>query len=222
MCLNNRQYEWPESDIMSVLDKLSSIHHRLEGCRACPQMCSSPVHGPALETPVMLIGQAPGAHESHLGKPFAYTAGKTLFQWLSQATGLEEEEARERIYMAAIARCFPGQNLRGAGHREPNPEEIKNCRPFLKAEVQALKPKVVIAVGKLAIAEVLGPKLFPKGTPLTEVVGKKIKAEFHDQPVEVIPLPHPSGVSRWPKQEPGKTKLKRALRLIGKVDFEAE
>lgn len=205
---------------MDVLETLAIIHSRLEICRACPQMCSSPVHGPALETSVMLIGQAPGAHESHLGRPFAYTAGKTLFQWIKQATGYDEEEARERIYIAAVARCFPGQNIKGAGHREPSPQEIMNCRPFLRAEVQALKPQVIIAVGKVAIAEVLGPKLFKKGTPLEKVVGRKIKAIFHDHPVEVIPLPHPSGVSRWPKTEPGKTRLKAALKLLGQVEFE--
>lgn len=179
-------------------------------------MCSTPVHGPAIETAVMLVGQAPGAHESALGRPFAYTAGKTLFQWLRVATGLDEEELREQIYIAAVARCFPGKSTKGAGDREPSAEEILNCRPHLESEVSILQPKLIIAVGKVAIAEVLGPQLFPKGTPLVDVVGKKMQAVFHGQKVEVIALPHPSGISRWPKIEPGKTKLQQALRLLEK------
>jgi uracil-DNA glycosylase len=173
------------------------------------------VHGPALETPILLVGQAPGAHESSLGRPFAYTAGKTLFKWLGSVTGLDEEELREQIYFSAVVRCFPGKSKSGSGDREPSDEEIQNCRGFLKDEVQALKPRIVLAVGKVAIREVLGEMGFHKSTPLTDVVGRKIKARFHGHDVEVIPLPHPSGVSRWPKIEPGKTKLAEALRLVG-------
>lgn len=202
---------------MSNFRKLEKVHHLIRECRTCPQMCSTPVHGPAMETSIMLVGQAPGAHESTLGRPFAYTAGKTLFKWFSQATQLDETEIREQIYFAAVARCFPGKNPKGAGDREPNIQEIENCRKHLSAEVSILKPKIILAVGKVAIAEVLGPKLFPKGTPLVDVVGKKIKAQFHGHPVEVISLPHPSGVSRWPVTEPGKTKLKKALNLLGNI-----
>ena len=199
---------------MSTIKKLQVIHHKIRECRTCDKMCGTPVHGPALETSIMLIGQAPGAHESSLGRPFAYTAGKTLFKWFYQATKLQENEIREQIYITAVARCFPGKNLKGAGDREPNPLEIQNCRSHLKEEVSILKPKLILAVGKVAIAEVLGPEIFPKGTLLTEVVGKKISAKFHGHNVDVIPLPHPSGVSRWPITEPGKSKLKKALTLL--------
>ncbi len=177
-------------------------------------MCGTPVHGPAIETSIMLVGQAPGPHEASFGRPFAYTSGKTLFKWLGSATNLNEDELRQRIYFSAVARCFPGKNTKGAGDREPNQEEKERCRPHLKGEVEALKPKTILAVGKLAISEVLGPELFPKNATLAEVVGKKFKVSYFNQPVEVIPLPHPSGVSRWTMTEPGKSKLKEALRLI--------
>lgn len=179
-------------------------------------MCSTPVHGAAFETKVMLVGQAPGAHESSLGRPFAYTAGKTLFKWLGEATGMDEEELRERIYFAAVARCFPGKSPKGSGDREPSPEEIENCRPHLAAEVAALNPELILAVGKVAIKEVLGPEVYTKKSTLVDVVGKKIKARFHGHDVEVIALPHPSGVSTWPQTEPGKTKLRQALKLLEK------
>jgi len=201
---------------MTTLRQLNSLHRKMKECRACPQMCSTPVHGPALESPVMLIGQAPGVRESESGRPFAYTAGTTLFKWLNIATGLNEEELRERIYIAAVARCFPGKSLKGAGDRVPDAVEIENCRPHLQAEIEILKPKLIIAVGKVAITEVLGTEIFPKGASLADIVGKKVQARFHGHEAVVIALPHPSGVSRWPQTEPGKTKLKLALNLLKK------
>jgi len=196
------------------LRELNTIHSRLRACRACPRVCGTPVHGPALATQVMIVGQAPGVYEAPRGRPFAHTAGKTLFQWLEKATGLGEDEVRELIYFSAVARCFPGKNPKGAGDREPSLEEIENCRPHLRAEIAALQPKVILAVGKVAIREVLGPEKFPKSAALESVVGKKITARFHGHDVTVISLPHPSGISRWPKMEPGKTKLAQALRLV--------
>ena len=192
------------------MPSLKSIHQKLQKCRACPNMCGTPVHGKANMTDIMLIGQAPGPHEADRGKPFAYTAGKTLFGWLNSVTDLEEEELRERIYFAAVARCFPGKASSG-GDREPTPVEIANCRVFLEAEVQVLKPKIIIAVGKLAISEVLGIK---KSTKLTDVIGKKFEVEYHGQKVIVIPLPHPSGVSTWHKTEPGVSLLKKSLTFL--------
>lgn len=196
------------------METLENIHKTLKKCRSCPEMCGTPVHGNANVTDIMLIGQAPGPHEADRGKPFAHTAGKTLFSWFHEIWNLSENEMREKIYFAAVARCFPGKNSSGAGDREPSKEEIKNCRPFLEAEVQALKPKIVIAVGKLAISEVLGPGIFKKNMPLTEVIGKEFFVTYHGHPVYVIPLPHPSGISTWHKKGIGKELLKDALQLL--------
>lgn len=173
-------------------------------------MCGGAVHGPALDTRVLLLGQAPGPHEESLGRPFAYTAGKTLFKWLNLATGADEEGLREQIYFSAVARCFPGKNLRGQGDRPPSKVELENCRPHLMAEVRALQPDLILAVGKMAIVEALGLKDFS----LAEVVGKKFTRDFHGRAATVIPLPHPSGVSRWPHSAEGKVKLGEALELV--------
>lgn len=189
---------------------LAAIHERLRQCRRCPNVCGRAVHGPALETKIMLVGQAPGIHEAGRGRPFAHTAGKTLFKWLAQATGADEETMRELIYFSAVARCFPGKALNGKGDRVPDLKEIENCRDHLRDEVESLQPDLILAVGKIAIAEVLG-----KEGSLAGFVGKKFRAEFHGRKVDVIPLPHPSGVSRWPHTEPGKSKLAAALKILG-------
>lgn len=162
----------------------------------------------------MLVGQAPGVHEGRLGRPFAFTAGKTLFKWLHEATGADEENLREIIYFSAITRCFPGKPKSGSGDRVPSREEIDNCRVYLSEEIHALQPQLILAVGRLAIEQILGESLFTKNTSLAAVVGRKFKVKLYGRSVNVIPLPHPSGVSRWPKVEPGKTCLVKALKLI--------
>lgn len=179
-------------------------------------MCGTPVHGPAVESKIMLVGQAPGAHEGRLGRPFAYTAGKTLFGWIADATGVTQEDFRENVYIASVARCFPGKTASGKGDRVPTPAEILNCREHLSAEVELLKPRLILAVGRLAITEVLGPDQFGKDAGLADVVGRRLRASFHGQKVDVIALPHPSGVSVWPRVEPGKSLLAQALSLIAR------
>ncbi|MFL5785504.1 MAG: uracil-DNA glycosylase family protein [Bacteriovoracaceae bacterium] len=195
------------------MKELLTHHKKLRACRECPNMCGTPVHGETTPSKILLIGQAPGPHEADRGKPFAYTAGKTLFKWLNEATDLEEEELRSLIYFAAVARCFPGKHPSGQGDREPNKNEIENCRKYLEREVELLKPDIIIPVGKLAIREVLA---LPKSFSLEDVIGKRFYQTYHGHPSVFIPLPHPSGISRWHKIAPGKNLLEEALALLRK------
>lgn len=176
-------------------------------------MLGPPVHGPAVTSPIFLLGQAPGTHEGRLGQPFAYTAGKTLFTWFSENCGVPESRFRANVYMAAVARCFPGKAKSG-GDRIPDAEEILRCASHLKAELEILRPRLILAVGKLAISQVLGREKFGPTTKLTEVVGKIMEATYHGIKADVICLPHPSGLSSWHKTEPGKTLLREALHLV--------
>ena len=166
------------------------------------------VHGPALITDVLLVGQAPGPHEGAIGRPFAWTAGKTLFRWFEAATGVNEARFRDRVYMTAVARCFPGKAA-GGGDRRPDRDEISRCQRFLSREVDILRPRLILPVGGLAIEQVLGHK-----GPLSEVVGVQRSARYHGVEADVICLPHPSGVSTWHRVEPGISLLAAALELI--------
>ena len=97
----------------------------LSKCVRCPSMIGPVVtHRPVL-TKVLLIGQAPGPREGAFGKPFAWTAGKTLFRWL-ETIGINEEQFRSHAYISAVCRCFPGKTTQG-GDRVPSPIEIENC-----------------------------------------------------------------------------------------------
>ena len=179
----------------------------LRGCTICPKMHRPAVSGGAVISRVISVGQAPGTKEPVLGRPFAWTAGKTLFGWFQRACGMSEAEFRATIYMAAVCRCFPGKNAAG-GDRVPDAGEIVNCARWLDAEIALLRPALVIPIGKLAIQQFMA---FDK---LTDVIGKKFLIRHGDHRFEIVPLPHPSGASPWHRMEPGKTLLDQALRLI--------
>jgi uracil-DNA glycosylase len=87
-----------------------------------------------------------------LQRPFAHTAGKTLFQWFEAFCGMNESIVRSTIYFAAVCRCFPGKTPAG-GDRVPAPDEICNCSFWMDDEIKILKPRLIIPVGRLAIAQ---------------------------------------------------------------------
>ena len=180
----------------------------LHACRKCPRMASTPVSGPAVRSDVLLVGQAPGVREPQLGRPFAWTAGKTLFRWFEESCGFGEDVFRANIYMAAVCRCFPGKHPKGSGDRVPDGIEIANCAPWLEREIALLRPKLVVPVGKLAIGQ------FAEANTLAEVIGRVLRLERAGVKFELIALPHPSGASTWHRMEPGKTLLSKALRLL--------
>lgn len=179
----------------------------LLACQRCPKMHKPVVSGGAVLSKVMLVGQAPGVKEPILGRPFAWTAGKTLFQWFESSCGIDESSFRKKVYMAAVCRCFPGKTS-GGGDRVPDANEISNCMAWLETELAILKPALVIPVGKLAIQQ------FLPQAKLTELIGKQFQATSGQTKFDLIPLPHPSGASPWHRMEPGKSLLKAALGLI--------
>ncbi len=166
-----------------------------------------PVSGGAVLSKVLLVGQAPGVREPVAGKPFAWTAGKTLFRWFEEAVGLTEEVVRAKVYFAAVCRCFPGK-APGGSDRVPNPQEIANCSSWLDREIKILQPRLVIPVGKLAIAQ------FMPVAKLDMMIGQSFQVRRAGRQFDLIPLPHPSGASPWHRISPGRELLARALKLI--------
>jgi uracil-DNA glycosylase len=179
----------------------------VRACTVCPKMHRPAVTGNPVISRVLLVGQAPGVKEPIMQKPFAWTAGKTLFGWFNRACGVSEEEFRSSVYMAAVCRCFPGKNSSG-GDRVPDAQEIANCSRWLRAECELLRPELVIPVGRLAIEQ------FIEFNKLADIIGKQFRVTYHGHPFDLVPLPHPSGASPWHRIEPGKSMLEEALALI--------
>ena len=180
---------------------------RLRNCRRCPLMLPPPVSGGPIVSKILLVGQAPGVREPVVGRPFAWTAGRTLFRWFEETIGLTESEIRETIYFAAVCRCFPGK-APGGSDRVPNPAEIANCSSWLQRELEILEPALVLPVGKLAIAQ------FITVEKLEKTIGRIFQVERAGRIFDLIPLPHPSGASPWPRISPGRELLAQALRLL--------
>ena len=195
-----------------ILKNITRLQLQLEQCQLCPDMHGPAVHGLPVDSRVMLIGQAPGFKEIEVLKPFAWTAGKKLFSWFA-GIGLDETRFRQRVYMSAVCRCYPGKKpprkgQKAHGDRLPEGYEIEQCARWLTAEVAILKPHLVILVGKLAISRFMILK------KLDEVIGQVHRISINGHNCDAIPLPHPSGASTWTVTEPGKTLLQQALREI--------
>ena len=153
--------------------------------------------------PFFIVGQAPGPAEHETRKPFAGRAGKELDRWMLRAGFADADEFRRLTYIAALMRCFPGRNRQNTGDLPPPRKGIANCAHWLDAELAILRPKVIIPVGQLAITRFLGPG------SLEDRVGNR----FGERPV-IIPLPHPSGQSRWLNAPANRERLSQALALI--------
>lgn len=188
--------------------QLSQHLAQVNACTACPNMIGPVVTHHCVVSKVYLVGQAPGPREASFGRPFAWTAGRTLFSWF-ESIGVNEHQFRSNAFMAAVCRCFPGKT-RGGGDRVPNGDEIKACSRWIEREIEIMNPELIIPVGRLAMEQFLEP------APLTELVGKQFRLPIHGADRDVIALPHSSGVSTWFKKEPGKGLLLQALELLGR------
>lgn len=129
--------------------KLAYLRERNVGdCHRCPlaQTRTNIVFGVGdPEAALMFVGEAPGAEEDRIGEPFVGAAGKRLDQWL-RALGL----ARSQVYIANVIKCRPPNN------RDPRPAEIERCSPFLHAQIRAIRPRVLVALGRYAAGALLG------------------------------------------------------------------
>jgi uracil-DNA glycosylase len=176
-------------------------------CRACVDDRIIPEATPTFQgewgAPFLLIGQAPGPTERVSRRPFSGRAGKELERWMLRAGFASADEFRTLTYIAALMRCFPGRNASGSGDLRPPQAAVANCAHWLDAELRILKPKVVIPVGQMAINRFLG------AGPLEDRVGQR----FGDGPI-IVPLPHPSGQSRWLNEPANRLRLELGLALI--------
>ena len=152
----------------------------------------------------MVIGQAPGQRSVTHEKPFSGPGGRILQQWLEQA-GFPAGYLHEHTYLTSLTHCFPGKNPRGNGDRKPSPPELQLCRPFLDEELRLVRPKVVLLVGTMAIEAFCGK------ARLEEIIGTYQEQEG----MYFLPLPHPSGVSRWLNDSAHQQLLHLALAILG-------
>lgn len=170
--------------------ELAVLQQRILDCRLC-QECgyipqASPLVSGRADDRLMVIGQAPGHRSVSAGRSFSGPGGSILQRWLERA-GFPPGYLHQRTYLSSLTHCDPGRNPRGNGDRRPSSAELALCRPYLEAELRILQPQVVLLVGGMAIEAFWGK------ARLEEIVGT---TRTH-QGLHLLPLPHPSGVSRW-------------------------
>jgi len=172
--------------------QIEALHADILACRACEQAgfipAARPIRHPwTARQRTMIVGQAPGAQTEAKRFHFAGPGGVLLGRWLVKA-GYSPDHWREQCYITSLTRCFPGKAPRGGrGDRKPSPAELQLCRPFLEAELRLVQPTIVLAIGGMAIEHFVG-----RGS-LDRLVGTVAEVDGR----LVLPLPHPSGVSRW-------------------------
>jgi uracil-DNA glycosylase family 4 len=199
---------------MSKEAAIALLQARIFACRLCEErgyiQKAQPITNGRGSDRMIVIGQAPGHRSVAKGRSFSGPGGSILQKWLEQA-GFPPGYLHEHTYLSSLTRCDPGRNPRGGGDRRPSPQEVALCRPFIEAELKLLQPKVVLLVGSMAIETFLG-----KGR-LEDMIGT-----FEERDgMLFLPLPHPSGVSRW-LNVPGHQELhRRALGLLARwrVDY---
>jgi uracil-DNA glycosylase len=189
---------------------LRRLHARIRACTKCVAAgyleSATPVVAGDVTDRVMIVGQAPGVVELTTRMPFSGRAGAELRRWLARA-GIGEDQLP---YRTAITKCFPGKAASGAGDRRPSPPEIALCAPWLKAELALVRPKIILLVGTLAIDRLWGK------SSLSDVVGRSKRSPLLDDAL-LIPLPHPSGASRWLNDPANKARLAGALGVLARA-----
>ena len=186
---------------------ITSLQQRIRSCRLCQDhgyiAVARPIVSGRATDRVLVIGQAPGHRSVAKGRSFSGPGGAILQKWLEQA-GFPPRYLHEHAYLSSLTRCDPGRNPRGDGDRRPSSQEVALCRPFLEEEMRLLRPKVVLLVGTMAIEVFFGK------VRLEEVIGTFEEREG----MLLLPLPHPSGVSRW-LNDPAHLRLhQRALEFL--------
>ena len=148
------------------IDKLAAVQSRVAACVKCPNLASTRtqtvfgVGNPDAE--IMFVGEAPGADEDAQGEPFVGRAGQLLTR-IIKAMGM----AREEVYIANILKCRPDVPQGSFGNRAPTPREMQTCRPYLMEQIDIIKPKVIVALGAVAVEGLLGTR-----APMRELRGR--------------------------------------------------
>jgi uracil-DNA glycosylase len=167
-------------------EDLVALYREASGCLRCPlhQGRTNVVFGNGdADADLMFVGEAPGHHEDLQGLPFVGRAGG-LLDHLLEEIGL----SRQQVFVANVVKCRP------PGNRDPQPDEIESCRPYLQRQIELIEPKVICTLGNFAT------KLLTRSNRgITGVHGRPQVHELGGRTVRIYPLYHPAAALRTPK-----------------------
>jgi uracil-DNA glycosylase len=164
-------------------EELVALYREASGCLRCPlhESRTNVVFGAGnADADLMFVGEAPGQQEDLQGLPFVGRAGKLLDELIGEI-GLE----RSDVFVANVLKCRP------PGNRDPQPEEIESCRPYLHRQVELIEPRLICTLGNFAT------KLITRSNRgITSVHGRPQVHELGARTVRVLPLFHPAAALR--------------------------
>ena len=149
---------------------------------------------------VMFVGEAPGQVEDNTGRPFVGRSGQQLDKIIEKAMGMH----REDVFIANINKCRP------PGNRDPEPDEIAACMPWLRAQIAIIQPEVIVTLGRVALWNLLG---------VSESMRRMRGREFDYEGTPVVPTRHPAYLLRTPSAKADTWEdIKRVNRMLGNPD----
>jgi uracil-DNA glycosylase family 4 len=174
-------------------DPWNILNREITSCTLCrlseSRTNAVPGEGP-VPCPIMLIGEAPGEKEDHLGRPFVGRAGTVLNRFLKE-NGL----SREEVFITSIVKCRPPKN------RDPKEDEIEACAGYLDRQLSHVSPRVIVPMGRFA-AGVIFSRFGIEGGKISEVHGKVFRGIFRGEDVIIFPVYHPAVVTHNPPLRP--------------------
>jgi DNA polymerase len=197
----------PSSNLAADMDEL---RQRAFACIKCPHLVRSRknvVFGVgSVYAELMFVGEAPGADEDAQGEPFVGAAGQLLTR-IIKTMGL----SRETVYIANILKCRPDMPAQSSGNRKPTPDEMKTCLPYLLAQIELIRPKVLVALGATAIEGLLGK---------VEAIGK-LRGKFQIfRNIPLMPTFHPAYLLRNQALTEKRKVWEDMLQVMGKLQME--
>jgi uracil-DNA glycosylase len=162
------------SDSLEIIAKEISVCNKCSLCETRNKTVPGDGH---INPSLMIIGEGPGAEEDKSGLPFVGRAGQYMDKWM-EAINLDK---KQDIYLANIVKCRPPEN------RDPLPDEIAACLPYLERQISIINPKVILSVGRIS-SQIL--------TGQTEGIGKLRGKTYEYRGTALIPTYHPSTVLR--------------------------
>jgi DNA polymerase len=173
------------------IEELEAVKYECENCDGC-SLCSTRTNtvfsGGVPNSKLMQIGEAPGYYEDQKGEPFVGKAGQLLDKIL-ESVGFSREKD---IYICNTIKCRPPEN------RDPLPEEKQACRKFLDAQIEILKPRIILLCGRVAVNSFIDTKL-----GITKLRGKWYEGPYFSK---MMPIFHPSYLLRNDSKEKGSPK----------------
>ncbi len=182
-------------------EELLALYRRLLDCRECPLAAgrTNVVFGSGhADADLMFVGEAPGFHEDQQARPFVGRAGKLLDELLAEI-GL----TRDDVFVANVLMCRP------PGNRDPQPEEIDACKPYLFKKIELIEPRVICTLGNFATKLLSGSQ---RG--ITSVRGRPQKRELSGRSVRLFPILHPAAGLR---SEAVRTQLREDFQRLPKL-----